>query len=277
MVLVPVLVLAVAVGLSLGLLGGGGSILAVPLLVYVASLDPQQAVATSLVVVGVTSAIAVIPHARHGRVNWPTALPFAAGGMAGAYGGGRLATLVPGSVLLAVFAAMMLATAGAMIRGRPGYRPSSTTTNDRSMGRTTAVVGLGVLVGALTGFVGAGGGFLIVPALTLVAGLEMSAAVGTSLLVIALQAAAGLAGHLHGTEVPWSLALAVTGAAVLGSIAGAHWAGRVSQPALRRSFGVMVLAMGVLVMAQQASAVVTDLRGVDRAAGNIPLGVYVRR
>lgn len=277
MVSVLVVVLAVAVGVSLGLLGGGGSILAVPLLVYVASLDPQEAVATSLFVVGVTSAIVVIPHARRGRVIWPTALPFAAGGMVGAYVGGRLATLVPGSVLLATFAVMMLATAGAMIRGRRSSSPPAPSSTDHRTRWLTAVVGLGVLVGTVTGFVGAGGGFLIVPALTLVAGLEMSAAIGTSLVVITVQSTAGLAGHLHGTDVPWSLALAVTGAAVIGSLAGAHWAGMVAQPTLRRTFGVMVLAMGALVMVQQVPAVLTDMKGPARAEGIIPMGVYVQR
>lgn len=281
MALVPVVVLAVVVGLSLGLLGGGGSILAVPLLVYVASLDPQQAVATSLVVVGVTSAIAVLPHARRGRVHWRAALPFAAGAMGGAYVGGRAATLVPGSLLLLAFAAMMLLTAGAMIRGR---RSPAATAPGAAGGDglgPAGLVGIGVLVGALTGFVGAGGGFLIVPALTLAVGLEMPVAVGTSLLVITLQSAAGLLGHLHGTQLPWAMALSVTGAAVLGSLAGAHLAGRVPQPVLRRAFGVMVLGMGVLVMAQQLPAVLTGANdtahALERARGTIPHGVYVAR
>ncbi len=258
--------LAVAVGLSLGLLGGGGSILAVPLLVYVAGLDAQTAVATSLFVVGVTSAVAVVPHAGAGRVRWRTGLLFAGGGMVGAYLGGRLATHVPGPVLLVAFATMMLATAAAMIRGRT-TRPTPPRVGDapstlRRRGRVTdsrravGVVALGVAVGTLTGFVGAGGGFLIVPALTLVAGLPMAQAVGTSLLVISLQSAAGLAGHLHGTTVPWSLALAVTTAAVLGSLVGARLASSVPQPTLRRAFGVMVLVMGAVVLAQQLPQVI---------------------
>src|SRR5664279_1788545 len=112
--------LALLVGVSLGLLGGGGSILAVPLLVYVAGLGAHQAVATSLFVVGVTSAVGLMPHARAGRVRWRTGLVFGVAGMTGAYAGGRLAGLVPGGVLLTAFAVMMLATAGGMIRGRRG-------------------------------------------------------------------------------------------------------------------------------------------------------------
>ncbi len=267
-----VLALAVVVGLSLGLLGGGGSILAVPLLVYVAGLGAQEAVATSLFVVGTTSAIAVLPHATQGRVHWRTGLIFAVGGMAGAYLGGRLATRVPGSILLVAFAAMMLATSIAMLRGRR-EAPSRTTTHPHPV----ATVALGALVGTLTGFVGAGGGFLIVPALTLVAGLPMASAVGTSLLVITLQSTAGLLGHLHGTQIPWGLALSVTGAAVVGSLIGARLAGRVSQPMLRRAFGAMVLLMGGLVMAQQLPAVLADLddsaRAVTIAIGGLATAV----
>lgn len=121
--------LAVLVGISLGLLGGGGSILAVPLLVYVAGLPAKEAIATSLLVVGVTSAVGVLPYARAGRVRWRTGLLFGVAGMAGAYAGGRVAVFVPAGVLLTGFAVMMLATATAMIRGRrprsPGRRRTS--------------------------------------------------------------------------------------------------------------------------------------------------------
>lgn len=149
--------LALLVGVSLGMLGGGGSILAVPLLVYVAGLGAQEAVATSLLVVGVTSAVGVLPHARAGRVQWRTALVFGVGGMSGAYLGGRLATHVPGRVLLVAFAVMMLATSLGMMRGRRSDAPA---TGDLHV---AAAIGLGMTVGLVTGFVGAGGGFLIVP------------------------------------------------------------------------------------------------------------------
>ena len=116
--LVLTVVLAVGIGVSLGLLGGGGSILAVALLVYVAGLPAKEAIATSLLVVGTTSAVAVIPHARAGRVRWRTGLIFGAAGMTGAYAGGRLAAYIPGTVLLSGFALMMLAISIATIRGR---------------------------------------------------------------------------------------------------------------------------------------------------------------
>lgn len=243
--------LALLIGISLGLLGGGGSILAVPLLVYVAGLPTQQAVATSLFVVGVTSLVGLVPHVRAGRVRWRTGLQFGISGMSGSYLGGRLGSQLPGTVLLTSFALMMLAASIAMIRGR-----QDTGSQDTGGGtglRPVPMVALGVLVGSVTGLVGAGGGFLIVPALVIVGGLPMTTAVGTSLLVISLQSAAGLAGHLAGTDLPWGLALAVTTTAVAGSLLGARWCGRVDQATLRRSFGLMVLAMGAVVLAEQLS------------------------
>ncbi len=181
-------VLAVVVGVALGLLGGGGSILMVPLLVYVAGLDAKEAIATSLVVVGVTSAVSVVGHARAGRVRWRTGLLFGAAGMAGALVGGLVGGRLPGELLLGGFALMMLATAVAMLRGR---REVSGAHAELPLVR---VLLDGAVVGLVTDLVGAGGGFLVVPALALLAGLPMAAAIGTSLLVIAMKSGAGLAG-----------------------------------------------------------------------------------
>ncbi|MET7403690.1 sulfite exporter TauE/SafE family protein [Dactylosporangium sp. NPDC005572] len=235
--------LATAIGLSLGVLGGGGSILAVPLLVYVTGLPAGPAIATSLLVVGATSAVAVLPHLRAGRVRWRTGLTFGLAGMAGAYTGGRLAAFVPPGVLLTAFALMMLATAAAMIRGR------RTAAARRVPPLRIAVDG--VAVGLVTGLVGAGGGFLVVPALVLLGGLPMPVAVGTSLVVIAMQSLAGFAGHLSGAGIDWTLAAAVTAAAIAGSLAGARLAGRVPAEMLRKAFGWSVAALGVLILGRQ--------------------------
>ncbi|SCF11359.1 hypothetical protein GA0070558_12935 [Micromonospora haikouensis] len=239
--------LAVLIGVSLGLLGGGGSILAVPLLVYVADLPAKEAIATSLLVVGATSAVGVLPHARAHRVRWRTGLVFGLAGMTGAYAGGRLAAYVPAAVLLTGFALMMLATAVAMIRGRrdAGDRPVP---HELPVPR---VILDGVVVGLVTGLVGAGGGFLVVPALALLGGLPMPVAVGTSLVVIAMKSFAGLAGYLSTVSIDWGLAAAVTAAAVVGSLAGGRLAGRVPEAVLRRAFGWFVVVMGVFVLAQQ--------------------------
>jgi len=262
-------VMAAGIGVALGLLGGGGSILAVPLLVYVAGLPAGTAIATSLLVVGATSAVGVLPHARAGRVHWRTGLVFGPAAMTGAYAGGRAAAYVPGEILLAGFALMMLATAGAMIC----RRPTGTAGPAPSPARTLVS---GVLIGLVAGLIGAGGGFLIVPALTLLGGLSTTDAVGTSLLIIAMQSAAGLAGHLAGAHLPWGLALVVTAAAVAGSLFGARLAGRFRDDVLRTAFGWFVAALGAVVLARQlpapvivtvaATAVVLCLRRRPRRA-----------
>lgn len=264
-----VLVLALAVGLSLGLLGGGGSILAVPLLVYVAGLGTKEAIATSLLVVGVTSLAALVPHALARRVHWRTGLVFGAAAMAGAYAGGRIAEFVPGTALLVGFAVMMLATAVAMIRGRRAVEP-------RPEGaRAWAVLLEGGVVGLLTGMVGAGGGFLVVPALVLLGGLPMGAAVGTSLLVIALKSFAGLAGYAAAVQVDWGLAAAVSAAAVAGSVVGGTLTGRVPAAALRRAFGWFVVAMGAFVLAREAAPLLGGgpVVAVAVAAGAVAVAV----
>ncbi|MGY1708196.1 sulfite exporter TauE/SafE family protein [Geodermatophilus sp. SYSU D00758] len=245
--------LAVVVGLALGLLGGGGSILMVPLLVYVAGMDAKEAIAASLVVVGVTAAVSVVGHARAGRVRWRTGLLFGLAGMAGAFAGGFIGGHLPGTVLLVAFALMMIATAFAMIRGRRAVAPSRA----RAELPVLPVLAEGVVVGLVTGLVGAGGGFLVVPALALLGGLPMGVAVGTSLLVIAMKSFAGLAGYLTTVPIDWALTGAVTAAAVAGSLVGARLVGRIPADALREAFGWFVLAMGAFVLVQQAPA---DLR-----------------
>ncbi|MGA5601306.1 sulfite exporter TauE/SafE family protein [Streptomyces griseoincarnatus] len=250
MTLTLVLVLALLVGVSLGLLGGGGSILTVPLLVYVAGMDAKEAIATSLFVVGVTSAVGMVSHARGGRVRWRTGVLFGAAGMAGAYTGGIVGGRIPDVVLLIAFAVMMIVTAAAMLRGRGNADP------DRAPERLPVgrVLLDGAAVGLATGLVGAGGGFLVVPALALLGGLPMPVAIGTSLLVIAMKSAAGFAGYLSSVQIDWTLTLAVTGFAVVGSFVGARLAGRVPAHVLSRLFAWFVLAMGTFVLIQQAPA-----------------------
>ncbi|MEH0822674.1 MULTISPECIES: sulfite exporter TauE/SafE family protein [unclassified Micromonospora] len=264
---------AVLIGVTLGLLGGGGSILAVPLLVYVADLPAKEAIATSLLVVGVTSAVGVLPHARANRVRWRTGLIFGLAGMTGAYAGGRLAEFVPAGVLLTGFALMMLATAVAMLRGRRSAegRPVP---HELPMLR---VVGDGVVVGLVTGLVGAGGGFLVVPALALLGGLPMPVAVGTSLVVIAMKSFAGLAGYLSSVQIHWGLAAGVTAAAVVGSLLGGRLAGRIPADLLRRGFGWFVVVMGVFVLAQQLPPVWGLAVGALAVAGTVTLAVWGRR
>ncbi|OLT96853.1 sulfite exporter TauE/SafE family protein [Mycobacterium syngnathidarum] len=242
--------LAVLVGVSLGLLGGGGSILTVPLLAYVAGMEAKQAIATSLVVVGVTSAVSTLSHARAGHVQWRSGLLFGAAGMVGAYLGGLLSYVVAGSVLLIAFTVVMTATGIAMIKGRNACTPTARTMP------IAKVLLMGLGVGVVTGAVGAGGGFLVVPALALLGGLPMPVAVGTSLLVITMNSAAGLAGHLSTVPIDWTIAGAVTAAAVLGSLLGTRLAAHVDPDAVRRGFGWFVLVMASVILGQELHPVV---------------------
>ncbi|QYC38159.1 Beta-lactamase hydrolase-like protein [Nonomuraea coxensis DSM 45129] len=239
---------AVVVGLTLGLFGGGGSILTVPLLVYLAGVPAKAAIAMSLFVVGVTSLVSAVGHARAGRIRWRTGLVFGLAGMAGAYGGGLLGPHLPATVLLAAFALMMVATAVAMIRGRRAPEPSPGGAKDLPL---LHVIAEGAVVGLVTGLVGAGGGFLVVPALVLLGGMPMAMAVATSLVVIAMKSFAGLAGYLQSVPVDWSIALPVTAAAVVGGVIGGRLAGRIDAERLRKGFGWFVLVMGTFVLVQQ--------------------------
>jgi uncharacterized membrane protein YfcA len=243
--------LAVCVGIALGLLGGGGSILTVPLLAYVAGLDARHAIATSLLVVGVTSAIGAIAHARAGRVQWRTAVLLGFAGMAGAYAGGRLARSIPGPGLMLAFAGIMIAAAIAMLCGRRTTAAADTARHPSPV--KIAVLGAGV--GIVSGLTGAAGGFLLVPALTLLGGLAMPAAVGTSLVVIAMQSVAGLAGRLPSQHIDWRLAVMITTAAVIGSLIGGRLTAMIDPHSLRKVFAWLVLLMASVILAHETSPV----------------------
>lgn len=238
--------LALLVGVTLGLLGGGGSILTLPMLVYVLGLAPKPAIAASLVVVGTTALTGMVAHARAGRVAFRTGAVFGLAGMAGAYAGGRLGVLLPGQVLLAGFAVVMLVTAVAMLRGR--REPAAGAKHELSIPKAVAI---GALVGVVAGLVGAGGGFLIVPALVIAGGLAMPEAIGTSLLVIAMQSFAGLLGYVGHVALDLRLIAVVTLASVAGSFLGARLARRLSPAALRKSFAWLVLAMALVMLSKQ--------------------------
>ncbi|QSQ11795.1 sulfite exporter TauE/SafE family protein [Myxococcus landrumensis] len=253
---------ALLVGVLLGLLGGGGSILTVPLLVYVLGVEPRTAIAMSLVVVGVTSANGAWLHARAGRVRWRTAFVFGAGGMVGAFLGGKLNPLLSPTALMVFFAGVMVAASVAMLlrsdapaasQGAPASEPSGTAASTVSASRIGRVLLQGVGVGILSGLVGAGGGFLIVPALAMV-GLPTPVATATSLVVIALQCAAGLMGHLGHLDLPWVLTAQVIAVALVGSLVGGRLAGRVAPGLLRRGFAVFVLATATFLLLAQLPA-----------------------
>ena len=245
------LVLSGTIGVSLGLLGGGGSILAVPVLVYVAGVEAKEAVAMSLAIVGTTSLVASLLHRQHGRLDAKMGMLFGGAGMAGAFFGAKLTPLVSSAMLLLLFAAVMLIVATLMLL----YNRHDGAAGKHHAGRWTRTLLAGVGVGGLTGFLGVGGGFLIVPALVLCAGLSMHMAVGTSLLVITINAAAGFVGHLGAGRVPLAFTSALIAAAVVGTFVGAHIAGRIPAHGMHRVFAGFVIVVALMLIAANYRAV----------------------
>ena len=244
---VAALLLAFPVGLSLGLLGGGGSILTVPVLVYVAGFDAKLAIPASLVSVGATSLVAALAHARRKAVAWSSALAFGGAGLVGAFLGARVGRAFSGRTLLVMFSVLMLAAGVLMLRGRRGGESAHAP-------RPILVAPLGGGVGLLTGLLGVGGGFLVVPALVLAAGLTMPLAVGTSLVVIAINSAAGFTGHVGEQEVPFGYAAAFTGVCVLGALVGERLGRDVPAARLRKWFGAFVIAVGLALLLKNVTS-----------------------
>jgi len=260
--------LAALIGLSLAIMGGGGSILTVPIFVYVMHFDPKTAIAMSLPVVGFTSLAGAVNHWREGNFDLRAALTFGALAMAGSYAGARLAAHIPGVVQLTLLGLVMIVSATLMLR-RPAS-PRSGQTSDDAQGTALAsrilpIAIVGLSVGMLTGIVGIGGGFLFVPALVLLARLPMKTAVGTSLLVIALNTAAASLGYHGQVNVPWRVVLAFTAIAILGIVVGTRVVRFVSQLALRRAFAYFLFVMAAFILYQNR-AVLADPAGALRPA-----------
>ncbi len=248
-----------AVGLALGALGGGGSILSVPALVYGLGMPVREAVPTSLLVVGATAALGALLHARSGRVSLRTALPFAAAGVAGSVAGAWVHHRVSEAFVLGGLALLMVAVAVAMLRRsvrerraelRPVPAAERADPPGARLGRPSGarVAWSGAGVGFLTGLFGVGGGFLIVPAMVLSLGLPVASAVGTSLVVIAVNSAAALVAHLAVGSIALGTALVFTGGGVTGAVAGERLARSASAARLSAWFSYLVIAVGLLVL-----------------------------
>jgi uncharacterized membrane protein YfcA len=246
------LLFGVLIGAALGLLGGGGSILTVPIFVYVLGFGPKEAIAMSLAVVGATSLFGALGHWRAGNVNLRVAAPFGAVAVAGTYAGARLSALFSGGAQLVLFAAVMLVAALFMLREAGGGGAPHLAGQSRRLPLGLVAVE-GLAVGVLTGLVGVGGGFLIVPALVLVGKVPMKEAVGTSLLVIAMKSAAGFAGYLGQVEVAWGF-MGLFSAAALTGVLGGTYAGRYfSQAALKRYFAWFLILAGLFILFENRS------------------------
>jgi len=255
--------LAALIGLSLGLLGGGGSILTVPILVYVLGFGAKSAIAMSLPIVGATSAVGAIGHWRAGTVEVRAALLFGGITMATSYLGARLATLVAADTQLALLAIVLIVAAASMIRSarkaphgptsgvdEPAVRPSLT--------MTLVLIAAGV--GLLTGLVGIGGGFLVVPALVILADLPMRTAIGTSLAVIAMNSLSGSLGYIGQADIPWMFVAGFASVAVVGILIGTKLSRFVSQAALKQAFAGLLLVTGAFMLLRNRSTTERNTR-----------------
>jgi hypothetical protein len=248
------------IGVALGALGGGGSILAVPALVYVAGQEPKAATSTSLVLVTLTALVGIVPHARAGRVHFGVGIVFALVGLAGNLIGSHLSVTVDGDVLLLAFAPVMLVAAALMYRTtrrRPLRSAGAAIATDRadhrpgrivrvaSAGAVLRIAGAGTVVGLLTGFFGVGGGFVIVPALVLAVNLPMTDAVGTSLLVIALNSLVAVGARFDHGVIDWGVVGPFALSSIAGVVAGSRLAGRHQPATLQRWFAGVLVAIAL--------------------------------
>lgn len=240
---------AIAIGVSLGLLGSGGSILTVPVLVYLLGQDEKVAIAGSLFVVGSIALAGSLQFLRAGFIDWRNVFIFGVPGMIGTYLGALIAAFVPGIVQLSLFAVVMLLASYLMLRP---VKLEDAHNEPRAVWKI-AIDGL--IVGVLTGLVGVGGGFLIVPALVLLGGLSMHKAVATSLMIIALKSFSGFYKYLdvlekQGLDLDWQTLMLVTALGIVGSFAGAKMAHRVPQHKLKKGFGLFLIVMGIYILAR---------------------------
>ena len=243
--------LAVLIGITLGLMGGGGSMLAIPVLIYVMGLDAKEAIAMSFVVVGIVSLIGLIPHWQQGNVNFKVAIIFTPPAMLGSFLGARLASLplITDTIQLIAFAMMMLVASVSMIWGQLNQLQNELPHSPQNHELAMMLEGLGI--GTITGFVGIGGGFVIIPALVLLGRIPMKEAIGTSLLIIAFKSVTGFAGYLDQVVFNFNLIISFTLAAGVGTVSGAYLTKLIEAKQLKKGFGYFVFVIAVLILTQR--------------------------
>ena len=245
---------AIAIGVSLGLLGSGGSIITVSVLVYLLGQDEKLAIAGSLFVVGNIALAGSLQYVRAKLIDWRIVFVFGLPGMMGTYLGAMIAAYVPGILQLSFFALVMLLASYMMLR------PVALSNEAHQQREIWKIAIDGLVVGIITGLVGVGGGFLIVPALVLLGGLTIHAAVATSLVIIALKSYSGFYKYIdvlnqQNLELDWQTLMIVTGLGVVGSFAGAKIANRVPQDKLKKGFGYFLIVMGLYILARSVPEV----------------------
>lgn len=234
--------LAILIGFSLGLLGGGGSILTVPILVYALNMDAKLSIALSLAIVAFTSLIGVFGHIKNKNVDFKVASIFAPIAMLGTYVGAKLSVYLSGQVQLLLFAIIMLLASTFMLKGR-----KDTDAVEKELNIPLIIIE-GLFVGVITGLVGVGGGFLIVPALVLLTGLPMKRAVGTSLLIISLKSFSGFYGYLDSVNIPWVFLFKFTLFSGFGILLGSYTVKYVPQQRLKKIFAYFLILMGIFII-----------------------------
>ena len=244
------LALGAVIGVLLGLLGGGGSILAVPALVYGLGLGIEQAIPMSLIVVGIASAVGALPKIRAGHVQWRLAGVFALAGIPATFVGAAIGRQLSQAVLLCGFAVVMVLAGIRMLQHDGGAGTACTVGDSGIDWRRCAPrsIPAGLVVGLLTGLFGVGGGFLIIPALVLMLGVEMPIAIGTSLLIIVANSLAGVLSHLSGTRIDPTITIAFVGTAIVGSLIAGHFGTRLDTGRLQRLFAYLVFAVAAYVL-----------------------------
>ncbi len=236
------------IGLILGMLGAGGSLLSLPTFVYILHIPAKEAIAANLGVVGITAFVGAVRHYRAGNIQGRVAITFGIFSMLGSYSGARLSALVMGTTQLAVFATVVLLSAALMFRDAKA--PKGPKAEGHPVVRALLVVFVALIVGGIAGFIGTGGGFLIVTTMVMVFRLPMHQAVGTSLTVITMNAMAGFSGYLGQVEVPWVTLGVFATFTVSGILIGTHLIQYVAHERLRRAFAFLLLVMGALILYQ---------------------------